>query len=99
MVRKKTQAVSAAQDWRDRMAAARKKIPEKIGQQDVVAWVVEQQPDLNKLTNATRWRNAWLSRVADPEITQLVELAADHFSVADSKTSKLLKRQKLVKKV
>lgn len=97
MVRKALQTVTAVQEWRQRMATARKNLPDAIGQQDVINWVVTENPDLDRLTNATRWRNAWLGRVADPEITQLVERAAIHFQAKAKETSDRLKRQKLKK--
>jgi len=95
MGRKTIQTVTASQEWRERMVAARKAIPEGVGQQDVLVWVATQNPELDKLTNATRWRNAWLSRVADPEITVLVEQAAAHFNEKNQASRKRLSRQKL----
>jgi hypothetical protein len=97
MVRNKLQTVSAAQDWRDRMRAARERLPEGVGQQPVMEYVVGEAPHLDRLTLASRWRNAWLSRVADPEITQLVEKAADHFEDKEQTARKRLRRQKLVR--
>ena len=79
------------------MMAARKNLPEAIGQQDVINWIAIENPGLDRLTNATRWRNAWLGRVADPEITQLVEKAATYFNAKAKETSDRLKRQKLKK--
>jgi hypothetical protein len=96
MVRNRLQTVSAAQDWRDRMKVARGRLPEATGQQTVIEYVVGEAPHLDRLTLASRWRNAWLGRVADPEITQLVEKAADHFEVKEQTTRQRLKRQKLV---
>ena len=79
------------------MLAARQELPDGIGQQDVINWISTENPELDRLTNATRWRNAWLGRVADPEITQLVEKAAIHFKAKDKATGDRLKRQKLKK--
>lgn len=97
MAKKTLQTVTATQEWRQRMASTRRSLPDAIGQQDVIIWVVTEKPDLDRLTNATRWRNAWLGRVADPEITQLVEKAAVHFNAEAKDTSNRLKRQKLKK--
>ena len=61
MVRKALQTVTAVQEWRERMMSARKNLPEAIGQQDVINWIATENPELDRLTNATRWRNAWLA--------------------------------------
>jgi hypothetical protein len=95
MGRKTVQAVTAAQEWRERMRKARNEIPAGIGQQDVLIWIVAQQPELDRLTNANRWHNAWLGRVADPEITVLVEQAATHYQTKQKETRQRLSRQKL----
>ncbi|GAB3892267.1 hypothetical protein GCM10028803_04910 [Larkinella knui] len=68
------QKVTASQDWKNRMNAAKKKLPEGIGQQDVIKELTVLAPHLDTLTNATRWRNAWFMKSADPEFTKLVEL-------------------------
>lgn len=97
MGRKTIQTVTASQEWRERMRSARKEIPEGVGQQDVLVWVATQNPELDRLTNATRWRNAWLNRVADPEFTVLVEQAATHFKEKKETSRKRLSRQKLTR--
>lgn len=96
-VRNKAQAVSAAEEWRAKMSTARKALPTGIGQQDVIQYVTEKYPALDSLLFATRWRNAWLGRVADPEITGAVEAAAIHFKARQQETASRLKRQGLNK--
>lgn len=88
---------SAAQEWRERMSAARADLPEGIGQQPVLEWVVKQCPEIDTLLNISRWRNAWHSRVADPELTKLVEAAAVHFNARDKEQRNRLSRQKIKK--
>ncbi|GAB3885947.1 hypothetical protein [Spirosoma agri] len=95
MVRKTVQAVSAAQACRQRMLDARKELPIAVGQQDVIEFVAKEAPHLNKLTFASRWHNAWQARVADPELTELVERAAIHFKAKHKEISTRLKRQKV----
>lgn len=95
MAKKKLQTDTATADWRERMRTARKSLPDGVGQQDVIEWVTMKYPALDRLTVASRWRNAWLARVADPEITQAVEKAAAHFIDEKEATTKRLKRQKL----
>jgi hypothetical protein len=97
MVRDKIQTVTAVQEWRERMRAARKNLPEAVGQQDVLAWLVTKNPALDRLIYATRWRNAWNCKNADPEFTILVEAAATHFVEKAKSTSNRLSRQKLKK--
>ncbi|MCK8492930.1 hypothetical protein M0L20_13765 [Spirosoma sp. RP8] len=92
MVKRRVRAVSASQACRQRMLDAKKRLPESVGQQAVMEYVAEKAPELDKLTNATRWHNAWLGRVADPEFTDLVEKAASHFSDKDVETADRLKR-------
>ncbi|GAB3255917.1 hypothetical protein GCM10027347_17390 [Larkinella harenae] len=67
------QKVTSAQYWKNRMKAAKDRLPEALGQQDVVKAVAELAPELNKLTNANRWRNAWFMHAGDPQFTELVE--------------------------
>lgn len=76
---------------------ARSDLPDGIGQQDVLERVVDLNPSLDKLTNSNRWRNAWLGKVADPEITVVVERAATHFKEKATDTTKRLSRLKLKK--
>ncbi|GAB3803338.1 hypothetical protein GCM10028819_33090 [Spirosoma humi] len=97
MVRKALQPASAAQEWREKMHIARKSLPEEIGQQDVINWVVSKNPELDRLTYATRWRNAWLGRVADPEFTRLVEESVKFFKQQQAEKTNRLKRQNLKK--
>jgi hypothetical protein len=94
---KKSQKLTAVQDWKNRMSTARSDLPEGIGQQDVLNWITSENPELDRLTNATRWRNAWLKRVADPEITLLVEKASIHFKEKSRIKKERLSRQKLIK--
>lgn len=97
MARKALQPVSAAQEWREKMHAARQSLPDEIGQQDVLNWIATQKPELDRLTYATRWRNAWLGRVADPEFTRLVEESVKFFKQQQAEKSQRLKRQNLRK--
>lgn len=97
MVKRASQKVTAAQEWKERMVAARHILPDGIGQQDVLEKVVELNPSLDKLTNSTRWRNAWLVKVADPEITVAVETAAASFVEVVITKKKRLSRQKIKK--
>jgi hypothetical protein len=97
MAKKRVQVATAAIDWKGRMKEARKNLPDSIGQQDVIVYVTTHYPDLNKLTLASRWRNAWLGRAADPEITKAVEQAAVYFQTVHTETAERLKRQKLAK--
>ncbi|GAB3767660.1 hypothetical protein GCM10028818_00870 [Spirosoma horti] len=97
MVRKALQSVSAAQEWREKMLVARQSLPDGIGQQDVINWVVLQNPELDRLTYATRWKNAWLGRVADPEFTRLVEESVKFFQKQKANQTNRLKRQNLKK--
>lgn len=95
MGRKLTQTITSSQEWRERMRTARNEIPKGVGQQDVLIWITAQKPELDRLTNATRWHNAWVCRVGDPEITTLVEQAAAHFKTTRKETRTRLSRQKL----
>jgi hypothetical protein len=78
------QAVTATQEWKNRMEAVKSKIPEEIGQQDIIERVIVLAPELDTLANATRWRNAWQMKVADPEITMAVERAVEQLEEAAS---------------
>ncbi|RCR69443.1 hypothetical protein [Larkinella punicea] len=71
------QKVTSAQYWKNRMAVAKKRFPDEMGQQDIIKAIVELNPTLDKLTNANRWRNAWFLHAGDPEFTELVEKIAD----------------------
>ncbi|MBO0953257.1 hypothetical protein [Fibrella forsythiae] len=73
------QKVTASQNWRERMREARASLPEGVGQQDVLVFITAVNSEIDRLIYATRWRNAWSSKVSDPEFTQLVEQAAEHF--------------------
>lgn len=80
MAKASFQIVTATHSWRLRMAKARAVLKElNIGQQDVLVWITDQKSTIDRLTYATRWRNAWLGKVADPEFTELVENATNHF--------------------
>lgn len=89
------QRVSAAQDWKGRMAKAKADRPQSVGRQLIIEKVVEYNPELNRLTYSTRWHNAWNLRVADPELTMLVERAVAHFKAKAFDTTKRLSRLKL----
>ncbi|WP_152126104.1 hypothetical protein [Rudanella paleaurantiibacter] len=95
MAKKRVQAATASGEWRNKMKAARNALPAGIGQQDVLVYISQFFPDLDRLTYATRWRNAWLGRVADPELTTAVEKAAEHYIQLKAKASKRLSRQKM----
>ena len=97
MAAKKQQSITATQEWRARMKAARSELPIGIGQQDVLLWITQENPGLDKLTNATRWRNAWLQRVADPEFTVLVEKSVPYFKAKYSDMRNCLARMRLKK--
>lgn len=94
MVKKTLQTVSASQACRQRMVDAKNQLPATVGQQEVIEFITEQAPHLNKLSNISRWKNAWTARVADPEITELVEKAALHFK--KSRRASVQNRQKIV---
>lgn len=79
------------------MRVARESLPQSVGQQDVIVFVCETNPELNRLTYATRWRNAWVGRVADPEFTMAVEKAAEHFKAQHKQTANRLRRQGLTR--
>ena len=91
--------ITATQDWKDRMAKAKADRPTMIGQQKIIEKVVEFQPDLDRLTLATRWHNAWTLHTADPEITILVERAVAFYKAKAKETSNRLARQKLKKTI
>jgi len=95
MARKALQPVSAAQEWREKMHVARRSLPDGVGQQDVIIWVVGQNPELDRLTYACRWRNAWLGRVADPEFTRLVEESVKYFNQQKANRIKRIRKQNL----
>ncbi|QHV97866.1 hypothetical protein [Spirosoma endbachense] len=96
MERKRRQAVSASQSWKERMQKAKDDRPAGIGQQAIIVKVVEINPSLDRLTLANRWRNAWLVKSADPEITEAVEAAVLHFKSKAQTIRQRLARQKLV---
>ena len=89
--------LSATQDWKARMAKAKTERPAHVGMQMILQKVVEYNPDIDRLTFATRWHNAWNLRVADIEFTLLVERAVAHYIEKSDTTSKRLSRQKLKK--
>jgi dimeric dUTPase (all-alpha-NTP-PPase superfamily) len=89
------QKVTATQEWKNRMIAAKKNIPEGIGQQRVIEAVIALSPDLDSLANSTRWRNAWFIKNSDPEITLLVEKVASSFQDKKKVIRKRLSRQKI----
>ncbi len=93
----KGQKASAAEEWRARMRIARDKLPEGIGQQKVIEAVVVKAPHLDSLSNSTRWREAWLCRVADPEITLLVEQVVGLLKDKKKVIRKRLSRQKITR--
>ncbi|MBD2700098.1 hypothetical protein IC229_05595 [Spirosoma sp. BT702] len=95
MVRKASQSVTASQEWKNRMAIARKSLPKGIGQQKVLDWITTQNPSIDRLTFYTRWHNAWLQKAADPEFTQLVEQAVQHFKTEEVSKRNRLRGQKL----
>ncbi|MGA0558315.1 hypothetical protein ACO2Q8_16770 [Larkinella sp. VNQ87] len=70
------QKVTSAQYWKNRMEEAKKRLPDEMGQQKVLEAVVKLAPELDKLTNANRWRNAWFLHAGDPQFTELVEQVA-----------------------
>ncbi|RYF73778.1 MAG: hypothetical protein EOO39_09825 [Cytophagaceae bacterium] len=75
MVKMTRQKVSAAAAWKKRMERAKAQIPEGVGQLGVIRKVVEISPEMDRLTNLVRWKNAYSQHVADPELTELVEAA------------------------
>ena len=91
------QRVTATQDWKNRMAVAKRDRPSGIGKQLIIEFVVAMAPQLDSLLLATRWHNAWNLHTADPEITELVERAVQHFKTKKQVTSNRLSRQKLKK--
>ena len=95
MVMKVSQKVTAAQEWKQRMRTARHSLPDVVGQQMVLKRVVETNPELDTLTNMTRWKNAWGTKVADPNITKAVEAAAQHFNDLYNPVEKRLQKQGL----
>lgn len=98
MAKKRTQAVTAAQEWKSRMTKARSILTEQgIGQKAVLEKVVELKPELDTLTNTTRWRNAWLCNVADTEIIVVVEQVAEYFNKQAKPTKNRLARMGLQK--
>ncbi|MGM9510154.1 hypothetical protein ACS5NO_20635 [Larkinella sp. GY13] len=91
----KGQKATAAEEWRNRMRNARSNLPKGIGQQKVIDAVIVIAPHLDSLSNSTRWREAWLCRVADPEITLLVEEVAVSLKDKEKTMRKRLSRHKL----
>lgn len=78
------------------MVEARAKLKDlQIGQQDVLVFVAEANPALDRLTFITRWKNAWVGKNSDPEFTELVEKAAAHFADQKEKMQKRLGQQRL----
>ncbi|RAJ92239.1 hypothetical protein LX87_05207 [Larkinella arboricola] len=73
------QKLTSAQYWKNRMKAAKQRLPKEIGQQDVLMAVAELAPELDRLTNSNRWRNAWFMYAGDPQFTEVVEKIADRF--------------------
>ncbi|MBO0953036.1 hypothetical protein [Fibrella forsythiae] len=71
------QKVSATQAFKQRMSKAKAKLPEGVGQLAVIRQVVQLKPELDRLTNLVRWKNAYSLHVADPELTELVEAAVE----------------------
>ncbi len=66
-----------------------------VGQQDVLVWITKKKPEIDHLTLATRWRNAWGCKNADPEFTELVEQAAENFRKQKETSRKRLGQQRL----
>ena len=98
--RNRVQTVSATQEWRSRMLAAKGSLPPKTGMKTVLIEVVKLIPtEVNTLLSITRWQNAWKGRVADPEFTQAVENAAaiiaDRARQDKKDTTNALSRQRL----
>lgn len=87
--------MTAAQDWKQRMIDAKNDRPPGVGKQAIIVKVVEYNPDLDRLTLATRWHNAWNANTADPELTLLVEKAVKYFNEKHNATRNRLSRQKL----
>ncbi|GAB3956641.1 hypothetical protein GCM10028805_47140 [Spirosoma harenae] len=82
MEKKRKQAVTASDDWKGRMLAAKSELTGlsiKVGQQEVILKVIELNPSLDSLAFANRWRRAWFVNNSDPEITQAVEAAVSFF--------------------
>jgi hypothetical protein len=87
--------MTASMDWKARMAKAKEDRPDQVGKQLIIEKVVEYDPEIDRLTNATRWHNAWNLRVADPEITLLVERAVAYYKAKEKGSSNRLNRHKL----
>lgn len=69
--------ISATEVCKQRMATAKARLPKGVGQLAVIRQVVQIKPELDRLTNLVRWKNAYSLHVADPELTDLVEAAVD----------------------
>lgn len=95
MVRKASQRITVSQEWRERMKAARKSLPDAVSHQMVLDWICDTYPDLATLKYATRWRNAWNAKVADSDYTKAVEAAASHFNDEYKPAENRLRRQNL----
>lgn len=77
------------------MKAAKVSLPDVVTHQMVVDWIADNYPDLNTLKHVTRWRNAWLCKVADSDFTRAVEAAARHFNEEYKPAESRLRRQNL----
>ncbi|MBO0952833.1 hypothetical protein [Fibrella forsythiae] len=71
------QKITATKACKQRMQQAKAKLPEGVGQLAVIRQVVQLKPELDRLTNLVRWKNAYSLHVADPELTELVEAAVE----------------------
>lgn len=71
------QKVSASRTYKERMKAAKARLPEDVGQLALIQEVVRLEPKVDTLLNWFRWKNAYSLHVADPELTELVEAAAE----------------------
>lgn len=95
MSRQRINKVSAATDCKNRVRAAREALPEGVGELSIIDYVTQQAPELDKLTNLGRWKNAWSGRVADPELTRLIEQASTYFQEQQLRATSRIKRQKI----
>ena len=77
------------------MQAAKDALPDGTGQQAVILKVIEYDPSVDSLANSNRWRNAWFGKVSDPDLTELVERAAQFFKEEAAKKRSRLQRQNL----
>ena len=66
-------AIEAVRTYKERVLEAKSKLPDGVGQQDVILAIIRIAPELDSLAFSTRWRNAWYAKVSDPQITELLE--------------------------